>query len=237
MIILSLTLLVPLAVGAGNGGAEEPPKTTPLKTESFDQDPGWEGHNNRIVPERVPTVTQDFGYSKTNFAGKAAGELGGGITRASEPAYYADKIGPVTLDDKLSALGTFALTKTTAGGGMFFGFFRAEQPGAVGAPPARWASTWTASAAALAWPCGSSRARTRAAARSSRRSSPASFDPPRSATTARATNGRSTMTPRAPAVAVNSRSPSTATHRSRASSRTPTSPRATRRRPAAGSPT
>src|SRR5205085_12377539 len=80
------------------------------------------------------TVTQDFGYSKTNFAGKAAGELGGQITRASEPASYGDKIGPVTLDEKLSASGTFALTKTTAGGGVFFGFFRAEQPGAGGRP-------------------------------------------------------------------------------------------------------
>jgi hypothetical protein len=95
--LLGLTLLVTLAAG-------DPLKTT-LKTESFDKDPGWEGHNNRIVPERAPIVMQDFGYSKTNFAGKAAGELGGQITRASEPAYYADKIGPATLDDKLSASG------------------------------------------------------------------------------------------------------------------------------------
>jgi hypothetical protein len=131
----AVCLAVLLAVPAGpvNGRDEEPLKTV-LKTESFDKDPGWEGHNNRIVPERLPTVTQDFGYSKTNFAGKAAGELGGRITRASEPAYYADKIGPVTLDDKLSASGTFALTKTSAGGGIFFGFFRAEQPSGGGRP-------------------------------------------------------------------------------------------------------
>jgi hypothetical protein len=128
-----LTFLVALAVGAGNGRTGDQPKTA-LKTESFDKDPGWEGHNNRIVPERVPTVTQDFGYSKTNFAGKVAGELGGQITRASEPAYYADKTGPVTLDDKLSASGTFALTKSSPGGGIFFGFFRAEQPSGGGRP-------------------------------------------------------------------------------------------------------
>jgi hypothetical protein len=130
--LLSLTALT-LAVSAGNSTADEPPKTI-LKTERFDKDPSWEGHNNHIVPEHVPTVTQDFGYSKTHFAGKAAGELGGQVTRASEPAYYADKIGPKTLDDKLSASGTFALTKTTPGGGIFFGFFRAEQPGAGGRP-------------------------------------------------------------------------------------------------------
>src|SRR4051794_31249668 len=76
--LLCLALPVALAAGAGDGQ----PKTA-LRTESFDKDPGWEGHNNRIVPERLPTVTQNFGYSKTNFAGKGAGELGGQITRAS----------------------------------------------------------------------------------------------------------------------------------------------------------
>src|SRR6516164_7673895 len=115
MSLLCLTPPVLLALGAGNGRTDDQPKPA-LKTESFDKDPGWEGHNNRVVPERVPTVTQDFGYSKSKFAGKAAGELGGKITRAAEPAYYADKIGPVTLDDKLSASGSFAVTKTTAGG-------------------------------------------------------------------------------------------------------------------------
>src|SRR5262249_26060847 len=133
MRFLCLTLLVMLAVGAGNGWTGEQPQTA-LRSERFDKDPGWEGHNNRIVPERAPTVTQDFGYSKTNFAGKAVGELGGQITRASQPAYYADQISPVTLDERLSASGIFALTKTSAGGGIFFGFFRAEQPAGGGRP-------------------------------------------------------------------------------------------------------
>ena len=105
---LSLTLIM-LAPGASRIKADEPSKTI-LKIESFDKDPGWEGHNNHIVPAHLPTVTQDFGYSKTNFAGKSAGEMGGQVTRASEPAYCADKIGPKTLDDKLSASGSFALT-------------------------------------------------------------------------------------------------------------------------------
>lgn len=118
----------PAAAGKGNN------KEIPLKSERFDKDPGWEAHNNRIVPERVPTVIQDFGYSKTKYASKREGELGGRVTRASEPAFYADKLGPLTLDDRLSASGTFALTKTTAGGGVFFGFFKAEQPGGGGRP-------------------------------------------------------------------------------------------------------
>jgi len=127
------TLLVALALSA-TGGADDQPKETSLQAESFEKDPGWEGHNNRIVPERVPTVTQDFGYSHTSFASTAAGELGGRVMRAAEPALYADKIAPVTLDDKLSASGSFALTKTNPGGGIFFGFLRGEQPGAGGRP-------------------------------------------------------------------------------------------------------
>lgn len=128
---LGLTLV--LALAAGLGTADDQPKTV-LKAENFDKDPGWEGFNNRVVPEKVPTVVQDFGYSATGFAAKAKGELGGRVTRASEPAYYAEKIGPRTLDDRLSASGTFAITKTTGGSGIFFGFFRAEQPGGGGRP-------------------------------------------------------------------------------------------------------
>jgi len=130
----TLMLLAGLALCTQTSAADEPPKRAPLKAESFDRDPGWEGHNNRIVPAKFPTVTQDFGYNRTNFAGRAAGELGGQVTRAAEPAYYAANIGPVTLADKLSASGTFAITKTEGGGGIFFGFFRAEQPGGGGRP-------------------------------------------------------------------------------------------------------
>src|SRR5262245_13055010 len=98
-----LILLMWLAALSGVVGGE--PARSVLKSESFDRDPGWEAHNNRIVPKAYPTIVQDFGYSKTNVAGKAAGELGGQVWRASEPAYYADKIGPLTLDQKLSATG------------------------------------------------------------------------------------------------------------------------------------
>ena len=132
-----------LAVQPGEQPANRLPKRErgvalePLKNERFDKDPGWEGFNNRIVPKQYPTVVQDFGYSTTNIAGKTAGEIGGRITRASEPAFYAEKIGPKTLNDKLTASGSFALTKTTPGSGMFFGFFRAEQPGGGGRPAPR----------------------------------------------------------------------------------------------------
>jgi hypothetical protein len=118
---------------AGVAHSDEPPGRS-LKTESFDRDPGWEARGNRVVPKEYPTVVQDFGYSRSNFAGRAAGEIGGQVSRASEPAFYADRIAPRTLEDRLSASGSFALTKTAPGGGIFFGFFRAEQPGAGGRP-------------------------------------------------------------------------------------------------------
>jgi hypothetical protein len=82
------TLLTLLTAGVGWGAQ------SPLKTEHFDRDPGWEGHNNRIELKKVPVVQQDFGYSATQFTGKAAGEIGGQVTRTPRPAYYAAAISP-----------------------------------------------------------------------------------------------------------------------------------------------
>ena len=45
---------------AGIGAGAEPAQPV-LKSESFDKDPGWEAHNNRIVPKEYPTIVQDFG--------------------------------------------------------------------------------------------------------------------------------------------------------------------------------
>jgi hypothetical protein len=124
--------LLLLAVAAAVGADDQP--GAGLKTERFDRDPGWEGFNNRVVPTKPRTVTQDFGYSPTNFAGKGKGEVGGTVTRAARPAFYGKKVGRKTLDDKLTASGSFAFTKTTPGSGLFFGFFAADQPGGGGRP-------------------------------------------------------------------------------------------------------
>ena len=99
------------------------------KTEHFDGDPKWDAVNNRIVPERVAMVTQDFGYRPDK------GDIGGRLQRAAKPAYYAKKIEPKTFDDKLSASGTFTLEKSTSACQMFFGWFNADQPGTTGRPP------------------------------------------------------------------------------------------------------
>jgi hypothetical protein len=99
-----------------------------IKSEAFDHDPGWEGFNNHITPRHVPDVTQDFGYD-------AAGQVGGRVTRAARPAYYADRIEPpLTLDHPLRASGTFAISHTSPGSGVFFGWFNSRQREAGGRP-------------------------------------------------------------------------------------------------------
>ena len=72
-----------LAFASALLAAEFPPS---LKTETFDRDPDWEAHKNHLVPKEYPTITQEFGYSSTGFAGKAPGEIGGRVHRASQPA-------------------------------------------------------------------------------------------------------------------------------------------------------
>src|SRR5207253_9778062 len=73
-----------------------------------DRDPGWEGRNNRAETPAPRTVRQDFGYSRTAHAGGEAGEVGGFVTAAAEPAYYAKRLPARTLNDPLVASGRLA---------------------------------------------------------------------------------------------------------------------------------
>jgi hypothetical protein len=99
---------------------------TSVKEEHFDHDPGWEGVNNHVKPIKTPTVTQDYGYKD--------GEIGGRLIRSARCTYYADKIATKTLNDKLSASGTFRLTQSSGSSGVFFGWFNSNQPGGSGRP-------------------------------------------------------------------------------------------------------
>lgn len=121
-----LSMLLPAGATPGADGG--------MKTNSFDVDPGWEGFNNRVRPEKQTTVTQNFGYSTTNFAGKRAGEAGGTVQRAMTPAYYGAKIDPKSLEDKITASSTFAVTASGGSGGVFFGFFNPDKTGASSRP-------------------------------------------------------------------------------------------------------
>src|SRR4051812_11507868 len=127
----SLAILLLCLCPVGLAYAAEPANPG-LKSESFDRDPGWDAVNNRVTPKNSGPVVQDFGYSPTSFAGDAKGEVGGRLTRAAKSAHYAAAIAPKTLNDKLTAWGTFALTKSGSGSAVFFGWFNAKQPEASG---------------------------------------------------------------------------------------------------------
>ena len=88
---------------AGPSAAED-------RVERFDRDPNWDGHNNRAAAPEPRAIRQDFGYSRTAHAGGEPGEIGGFLSPAAEPAYYAKAIPAATFDDVLSASGTLAWT-------------------------------------------------------------------------------------------------------------------------------
>src|SRR5881392_1416663 len=77
-----------------------------LKTETFDADPGWDARNNRATDPSPRQIVQNFGYSasSSNAAG-SAGEIGGFITPAGEPAFYGKVIAAVSFSNTLSASG------------------------------------------------------------------------------------------------------------------------------------
>ncbi len=98
------------ASAIGQPGAQSPT----LRVEHFDRDPNWDAHNNRPDPTATRTVRQDFGYSRTHNLSSTDGEIGGWITPAAEPAFYARKIPPQTFEHPFSASGTLK-----CGGGKF----------------------------------------------------------------------------------------------------------------------
>lgn len=132
-----VAILAIASMPAVHGQAIPPASQSPstFKLEHFDHDPGWEGYNNRNVPKDPRMVEQHFGYSKTQFASKNPGEIGGHIERTGTLASYAVPLTPArTLNDKLTASGTFAAFSGKGKGGVFFGFFNSQQPGGSGRP-------------------------------------------------------------------------------------------------------
>jgi hypothetical protein len=100
------------------------------ETETFSQDPKWDGRNNRgTMPSRIVRPWFDFGFSDTNFAhGKGKGELGGQIFRgdcrySDRMACYGDRVGPLTLDKPLEASGKIAMTRAVSDSTTLFGFY------------------------------------------------------------------------------------------------------------------
>jgi len=78
------------------------------RRESFDREPpNWEGINNHNTNFGPKHVTQNFGYSPaTSHAGGSAGEIGGMINPAGEPAYYGFRLSqPTDFDHAASVSG------------------------------------------------------------------------------------------------------------------------------------
>jgi hypothetical protein len=109
------------------GAVPEPTYGQPmlLKFEAFNTNPGWDARNNRATDPGARQIVQNFGYEASGSnAGGPAGEIGGFVTPAGEPAYYAKVIAEKSLNDVLSASGT--LNVPAGGGHTVIGFFNSN---------------------------------------------------------------------------------------------------------------
>lgn len=107
--------------------AVEPPIQ---RKESFDTDPGWQALGNRLLPDSLPSVKQEFGHSPTQFAGgKQSGEFGGRVHRSTASASYYRNIVPLTLDDSFSASGRFSVREAAGSSGVMLGWFHDSSRG------------------------------------------------------------------------------------------------------------
>ena len=94
---------------------------------TFDDDPRWDGlANEGSFVDRFVRPLTDFGFSETSFAGGGRGEIGGVVWRDEPPAFYADRVGPLTLGDDLVAEGSISLTRATSDSGVYIGWFGAK---------------------------------------------------------------------------------------------------------------
>lgn len=103
------------------------------------QDPHWEGRNNQsLYPEPNFHGMHSYGWSQTNWAGQATGEIGGLFWRTEPPdplfSYYGDDVGELTLDDPISFSGTICFTDGMTDAAAYFGYFnRDDQLASFGA--------------------------------------------------------------------------------------------------------
>lgn len=101
--------------------------------EAFDEDPKWDGRNNRrTYASRIVRPRFDFGFVPTQFAGgKAKGELGGMIFRgdcrhAQSLGAYGDAVGPLTLERPFRASGKVAMVRGVTDSTVLFGFYNSS---------------------------------------------------------------------------------------------------------------
>jgi hypothetical protein len=94
------------------------------RTLDFSQDPKWDASGNRATYQSKDVAgAHDFGFSDTNYAGGEPGEVGGTFWRSGEYAWYADRVGPLSIDDRLEASGKIVLKSGAPDSDMFLGWF------------------------------------------------------------------------------------------------------------------
>jgi hypothetical protein len=94
------------------------------RTRDFSRDPNWDASGNRATYQAKDVGgAHDFGYSATSHAAGKPGEVGGTLWRSGRYGYYADKVGPLTLDDRLEASGRVVLKVGAPDSDMFLGWF------------------------------------------------------------------------------------------------------------------
>jgi hypothetical protein len=107
-------------------------------SEDFSKDPTWVGAGNHTrFDDRVQGGAHDFGFSpKTTHAGGSPGEIGGTMWRSGEYGYYADRVGLLTVTNRLEAKGKVVLEAAPPDSGMYLGWFNSadkeESPAQAG---------------------------------------------------------------------------------------------------------
>jgi hypothetical protein len=98
-------------------------------SEDFARDPGWLGSGNHAqFEDRTQGGAHDFGFSaKTSHAGGSPGEIGGTIWRSGFYGYYADRVGLLTLTNRLEASGKVVLEAAPPDSGVYLGWFNSGE--------------------------------------------------------------------------------------------------------------
>lgn len=93
----------------------------------FADDPHWEARGNEgELADRFVRPLHDFGFSETSYAGGEKGEIGGVVWRDEPPAFYADRVGPLSLRDELYTEGSVVLRKAASDSAVYIGWFDAK---------------------------------------------------------------------------------------------------------------
>lgn len=93
--------------------------------QDLSKDPQWIGSGNRIqFQDRTQGGAHNYGFSPdTNHAGGKPGEVGGIFWRSGRYSYYADRVGALTLNDRLEAHGKVDILRAPPDSGMYIGWF------------------------------------------------------------------------------------------------------------------